>query len=419
MRCDVERPPNGSWGKSLGVFLLVVTAFLAGGMAERFGWLPGGAGEPPGLTQTFRPFWEAWRLTEDYYVDREAVQPVRMTRGAIRGMLASLGDVGHTGYLSPEELRELQAGLKGEFEGVGAHMTIRKKRPTVMDVIPNSPAQAAGLKAGDVFVEVNGKPVSDLPLEKIVQMVRGPAGTSVKLRVLREGHAGPLDLTIQRGKVEVPSVSWRRLPGEPVAHLAIHSFGLHTDKELKEAVKALRAQSLRGVVIDVRGNPGGLKDQAVAVTSQFLKEGNVFIEQDARGRQTPVSVHKGGVATDLPLVVLTDEGTASSAEIFAGAIQDHARGKLVGTRTFGTGTVLEPFRLSDGGALMLAIAQWLTPKGRKIWHHGITPDFAVELPEGTIPLLPETEGDLTAEALHQSQDRQLLKALAVLKEQLR
>jgi carboxyl-terminal processing protease len=415
----VERPPNGSWSKSLGVVLVVVTAFAAGAMAERFGWLPGGAGEPPGLTQTFRPFWEAWRLTEDYYVDREAVQPVRMTRGAIRGMLASLGDVGHTGYLSPEELRELQAGLKGEFEGIGAHMTIRKKRPTVMDVIPNSPAQAAGLKAGDVFLEVNGKPVSDLSLEKIVQMVRGPAGTPVTIRVLREGHAGPLSLTIQRGKVEVPSVSWRRLPGEPVAHLAIHSFGLHTDKELKEAIKGLRAASVRGVVIDVRGNPGGLKDQAVAVTSQFLKGGNVFIEQDARGRQTPVAVDKGGVAPDLPLVVLIDEGTASSAEIFAGAIQDHERGKLVGMRTFGTGTVLEPFRLSDGGALMLAIAQWLTPKGRKIWHHGITPDFKVELPEGAIILLPETEGGLTADALHKSQDRQLLKALEVLKEQLR
>src|SRR5262249_53160761 len=272
---------------------------------------------------------------------------------------------------------------------------------------------------GDVFLEVNGKSVSDLSLEKIVQMVGGPAGTPVTLRVLREGDAEPLSLTIKRGKVEVPSVSWRRLPGEPVAHLAIHSFGLHTVKELKEAIKALRGQSIRGVVIDVRGNPGGLKDQAVAVTSQFLKGGNVFIEQDARGRQTAVPVDRGGVAPDLPLVVLIDEGTASSAEIFAGAIQDHERGKLVGMRTFGTGTVLEPFRLSDGGALMLAVAQWLTPKGRKIWHHGITPDFEVELPEGALPLLPETEGELTAEALHRSQDRQLLKALEVLKGQLR
>jgi carboxyl-terminal processing protease len=415
----VERPPNGSWSKALGIVLLVLCAFAAGSMAERFGLLPGGTDEPPGVRETFRPFWESWRLADAYYVDREALQPVRMTRGAIRGMLASLGDVGHTGYLSPEELRELQAGLKGEFEGIGAHMTVRKKRPTVMDVIPKSPAQAAGLKAGDVFLEVNGKPVSDLPLDRIVQMVRGPAGTPVTLRVLREGRDEPLTLTIRRGKVEVPSVSWRRLPGEPVAHLAIHAFGEHTDKELKEAVRALRAAGLRGAVIDVRGNPGGLKDQAVAVTSAFLKGGDVFIEQDAQGRQTAVPVIKGGAATELPLVVLIDEGTASSAEIFAGAIQDHERGKLVGARTFGTGTVLEPFRLSDGGALMLAIAQWLTPKGRQIWHRGITPDFKVELPEGAIPLLPETEGELTAEALRKSQDHQLLKALAVLKGQLR
>jgi carboxyl-terminal processing protease len=402
------------------VFLLTLGAFTAGGLAERFGWLPGSGGEePPGLRQTFRPFWEAWRLTERHYVDREALDPTRMTRGAIRGMLASLGDIGHTAYLSPKEVRELEEGLKGQFEGVGAYMTIRKRRPTVMAVIPNSPAQAGGLKAGDVLLEVNGKPVSDLLLPKIVQLVRGPAGTPVTLRVAREGAGQPIKLQLTRGKVEVPSVSWRRLPGEPVAHLAIHAFGEHTDRELRAALEALRKDGARGVLIDVRGNPGGLKEQAVAVTSEFLKGGDVFIEQDARGNRRPVPVRPGGVATDLPLVVLIDEGTASSAEILAGAIQDHGRGKLVGARTFGTGTVLQPFDLSDGSAVLLAVAQWFTPKGRKIWHNGITPDVAVALPEGALVLLPETEAGLTAEELARSQDRQLLKGLEVLKEQLR
>jgi carboxyl-terminal processing protease len=241
----------------------------------------------------------------------------------------------------------------------------------------------------------------------------------VKINVMREGQAAPVKLTITRGKVEVPSVSWRRLPGAPVAHLAIHGFNKHADAELKQALKELRAAGARGVILDLRGNPGGLKEQAVKVTSEFLTEGTVFIEQDAQGRRKEIPVVPGGAATEIPLVVLIDEGTASSAEICAGAIQDYARGKLVGMPTFGTGTVLEPFRLSDGGAVFLAVAQWFTPKGRKIWHHGITPDFKVELPEGAVILLPETEVSLTAEGLARSQDRQLLKGLEVLKAQLR
>jgi carboxyl-terminal processing protease len=157
----------------------------------------------------------------------------------------------------------------------------------------------------------------------------------------------------------------------------------------------------------------------VAVTSEFLKDGNVFIEQDAEGRRTEVPVQPGGHAVDIPLVVLIDEGTASSGEILAGAIQDHGRGKLVGTRTFGTGTVLQPFPLSDGSAVLLAVTEWLTPNGRQIWHTGISPDVEVALPEGVSILLPETETDLDADALAKSEDAQLLKALSLLKEQIR
>src|SRR5262249_14959780 len=148
------------------------------------------------------------------------------------------------------------------------------------------------------------------------------------------------------------------------------------------------AQGVQALLLDVRGNPGGLKDQAVAVTSEFLREGNVFLEQDAQGRQTAIPVHAGAHAADVPVAVVIDEGTASSAEIFAGALQDHGRGKLVGTRTFGTGTVLQPFGLSDGSAVLLAVTEWLTPKGRQIGHKGISPDVEVAVPEGTSILLP-------------------------------
>jgi carboxyl-terminal processing protease len=212
----------------------------------------------------------------------------------------------------------------------------------------------------------------------------------------------------------VPSVTWHRLPGTPVAHLAIRQFGEHTDEQLRQAIKEIRAAGLGSLIVDVRANPGGLKEQAVAVSSEFLSGGVVFIQQDARGRRREVPVRKGGVATDLPVCVLIDEGTASSAEIFSGALQDHGRGKLVGTRTFGTGTVLEPFELSDGSAVLLAVAEWLTPKGRRIWHQGIKPDVEVALPTGASILLPDEEEGLDAEGLAHSKDAQLLRAIEVL-----
>jgi carboxyl-terminal processing protease len=399
--------------------VVVLAAFLLGVLAERSGWLPGAYHQPPGLGRTFEPFWEAWRLVEQHYVDRASVQPKRMTEGAIAGMLDSLGDTGHTTYLTAEELQRLEQSLKGQMEGIGARMTMRKRRPTIVQTMPDSPARAAGLRPGDVLLEVEGKPVDRLPLELIVQQVRGPAGSVVHLRVLREGQARPLDFTIERAKVKVPEVAWQRLPGVPIAHVSILEFGAAADARLKEVLRQVRQEGLKGVLLDLRGNPGGLKEQAVAVTSEFLKDGNVFLEQDAEGRRTPVPVKPGGVAVDLPLCVLIDEGTASSAEILAGALQDHGRAKLVGTRTFGTGTVLQPFDLRDGSAVLLAVAQWLTPKGRQIWHHGIAPDVEVALPEGATILLPESGAELDEAALRRSEDKQLLKALEVLMGQIR
>jgi carboxyl-terminal processing protease len=407
-------------GLSLGLFALV--GFTFGVLADRAGFLPGAWGrEPAGVARTFAPFWETWHLVEQHYVDREAVSKERMTEGAIEGMLDSLGDRGHTTYLTAKEYEQMESGLQGEMEGIGARMSIQHgHQATIMGVVPNSPAEKAGLRAGDVFLEVDGKDVTDMSLERIVSLVRGPAKTTVHLQVLRDGKK--LDFDITRGRVEVPNVSWHMLPGEPaVAHIAIEEFGRNAQKQLQDALRDATKAGAKGLLVDVRGNPGGLKDQAVAVTSEFLKDGVVFIEQDAQGHQKPIPVdHPAGAeVTDLPLVLLIDQGTASSAEIFAGAIQDHGRGKLVGTRTFGTGTVLMPYILSDRSAVLLAVSEWLTPNGRKIWHEGIQPDVQVALPTGARMLLPEAEGNLDTEALAKSEDKQLLKALEVLKDQLK
>ena len=250
-----------------------------------------------------------------------------------------------------------------------------------------------------------------------MEKVRGQAGTEVQLRVLRDGRQA-VEVPITRGKVEVPDVSWHMLPGDSFAHVLIQSFGDKADEQLRAALKEAQEQGAKGVLLDLRGNPGGLKDQAVKVTSEFLKDGDVFIDQDAHGNRTAVPVVAGGTAIDTPICVLIDGGTASAAEISAGALQDYERGKLVGEPTFGTGTVLQPFELSDGSEVLLATSEWLTPKGRQIWHKGITPDVEVALPEGASILLPEMEEGMDAAAFQHNDDTQLHKALEIIQKQV-
>jgi carboxyl-terminal processing protease len=405
---------NGPRIRPFSLFVLLSLAFALGIVVERAPrFFFSDSYPPPGVD--FVPFWEAWHLVDRHYVDRTAIQPERMRRGAIEGMLFSLGDPGHTTYLSRDEFKGMESVLEGRMEGIGARMTIRKGQPTIVYTIPDSPARAAGLRPGDVLLQVDGKPVSGLPMDRLLAMIRGPVGENVLLTVARTKEPKPLQVSVARARVEVPDVSWHLLPGGTAAHVAIQSFGKQADEQIRAALKEARSQGARALVLDVRGNSGGLKDQAVAVTSEFLTQGDVFIEQNARGERQAVAVQPGGSAPDIPVCVLIDEGTASSAEIFAGALQDHERGKLVGAKTFGTGTVLEPFLLTDGSAVLLAVAEWLTPKGRQIWHHGISPDVPVAQPRDALILSPEAETGLTAEALSKTEDKQLLKAIDILK----
>jgi carboxyl-terminal processing protease len=392
------------------IFLSLLLAFAAGVVAERSGLLPG-------RNREFATFWEAWRLVHNDYVGRAQIDDTRLIQGATGGMVDALGDVGHTEYLTPEEWKATEAGLEGHFDGIGASMGIKQRRPTIVRTLPDSPARKAGLKPGDVLLQVDGKEVEGLSLDQIVQRVRGKAETKVRLTVLRDGEGEPLNFDITRERVESPLVVWRMLPGTKIAHLGLHEFGEGVGDKMRAALEEIKKEGARGIIVDVRANPGGLKEEAVAVTSLFLpKDAVVFIEQDAAGRREnqPVEEKFADQAGTIPVVVLIDEGTASSAEIFAGALQDYGRAKLVGTRTFGTGTVLQPFRLHDGSVLLLAIVQWLTPKGREIWHKGIQPDVKVELPLAVEPLMPDEEEGLDAAGLPKSKDKQLLEALQLL-----
>jgi carboxyl-terminal processing protease len=354
---------------------------------------------------------QAWNITEDNYVDNTATQPQRLAYGTIAGMVSSLGDTGHSTFLTPNEVRFTNNFERGQFEGVGIEIQEKNGNVVVVAPIEGSPAQKAGIRSGDIILKVDGQSVKDVV--DAVQRIMGPSGTSVTLTV-QSTSGGTRDITLTRAKIDVESVSWRKLPDTNIVHLKISSLTRGTTTQLDKALVDIKGAGVDGIILDLRGDPGGLLDEAVAVTSRFLRSGNVLLEKDAKGRITPIPVIPTNAVIDLPLVVLVDQGTASAAEIISGALHDAGRAKLVGETTFGTGTVLRQFPLSDGSALLLAVEEWLTPSGKTIWHVGLTPDDVVPLVTDATPLFPTSEQGLTLNQIKASGDSQLLTALNLL-----
>jgi len=357
---------------------------------------------------------QAQDLINQHYVDRSAIQSKPLTYGAISGMVDALGDTGHSRFLSPSEVQAEQSLTTGQYEGVGLEVEMKDGNVVVVAPLDGSPAQKAGLRSGDVIVQVNGQSVEGKTLQDVVNEVLGPAGTSVHLTMLRPSTNQTIDVDLVRAKLALQSVAWQRLPGTSLAHLRIAEFNAGVGRDLGNALKEIQAQHLTGIVLDVRNNPGGILDEAVVSASYFLTGGNVLLEKDAQGHTSPVPVQPQPISVNLPVVVLTNEGTASASEIMAGALQDAHRAQLLGATTFGTGTVLNEFPLQDGSALLLAVEEWLTPAGRVIWHKGIVPDVPVALPANATPLVPEEEQAMTADQLQSSGDTQLLRAISIL-----
>jgi carboxyl-terminal processing protease len=369
---------------------------------------------PANATANFQLMAEAWNTIYQSYVDRPAVQDQALTYGAIGGMVDALGDTGHSRFLSPEMLQKQHSFTSGQFEGIGAYVEMKDGHVVIVAPIDGSPAQKAGLQPGDIILKVDGENMAGLPVDQVVSRILGPAGTSVTLTILSPGTEQTRDVTLARAHITLQNVAWHQLPGTEIAHLRIVAFSNGVTEDLKKALSEIQQQGMTGIILDLRSNPGGLLSEAVGTASQFLRGGNILLEKDAQGEITPVPVAKGGLAPNVPLVVLVDPGTASAAEIVSGALQDAGRARLVGETTFGTGTVLNEFDLSDGSALLLATEEWLTPKGRVIWHQGIAPDVQVSLPQGTNPLLPEAEAGVTQEQVQSSGDAQLLRAIELL-----
>jgi carboxyl-terminal processing protease len=347
-------------------------------------------------------------------VDRAAIQPRPMTYGAISGMVDALGDTDHSTFLSPDMIKAEQDFTAGKYKGIGAEIRMKGGHVVIVTPLDGSPAQKAGLRPGQIIIRVNGKDITGLSLIQVVKLISGPAGTSVTLRIQDPDTGQTRDVTLVRAAITMNNISWHRLPGTDVAHLRIAGFSQGVTEDLKQALHAIRQEKLAGLILDLRNNPGGLLSEAVSTASQFLSKGNVLLEKDAEGRITPVAVEKGGLFELMPMVCLVNGGTASGAEIVAGALQDHRRANLVGTTTFGTGTVLEQFPLSDGSALLLAVQEWLTPDGHTFWHKGIAPNTVISLPPEVAPLFPEEERDMSPQQLKASKDAQLLRAVDLL-----
>ena len=357
--------------------------------------------DPSGSTPTedealFAPFWEAWDIVHQEYVD-QPVNDLNLMRGAIEGMLNALGDP-HTSYMSPEEYTQANESLEGEYEGIGAWVDTSGEYVEIISPMKGSPAAEAGLLPKDLIIAIDGEDMTGIPGDIALQSILGPAGSDVTLTIRRENET--FDVTITRQQIIVPTVEHEMLEDD-IAYIALYTYGDKSTEQLRDALRDLLAQDPIGLIFDLRNNGGGYLTTAIEVVSEFIRDGVVMYEQEGDGVIRTYEAISGGLATEIPLVVLVNEGSASASEITAGAIQDRGRGPLVGAVTFGKGSVQNWIPLNDNaGAVRVTVARWLTPDQRQLSGDGLTPEYIVEM----------TEEDYT-----EGRDPQLEKAVQVLK----
>jgi len=327
------------------------------------------------LPADFKVLSEAWQALQDNYVDKSKLDPKKLSEGAVRGMMESLDQF--SSYADPDTHKLEMSGFEGKFEGIGAVISMKDNQLTVVAPIADSPADKAGIKPGDKILEIDGQRTSSLSLVEATFKIRGAKGTSVKLLVLHEGENEPVEIQIVRAEITTKSVSLEMR--DDMAYIKITQFLKSTGDDLQSALTEAIGKGAKGVVLDLRNNPGGLLNASADVASQFLSMGLVAKVVDDTGNESVVPVIRGGIATNLPLIVLVNNGSASASEIVAGALQDYGRAKLAGSQTFGKGSVQIIHDLNDGSALHITAYKWLTPFGRPIDGVGLTPDIVSDL----------------------------------------
>ena len=330
----------------------------------------------PALDQGLEQVSQAWSIILDNYVERDKVDTGQLSEGAIKGMVEALDDP-YTSYLDAETAKLGLSGLEGKIEGIGAQVAVKDEQLVIIAPIADSPAAQAGIRAGDIILAIDGEDASEISLVEAVFRIRGPEGAPVTLLILHQGETEPEEIEIVRAEIKLPSVRFE-MRGD-VAYINITHFTERTEEEISTVLQSIGNETATGIVLDLRGNPGGVLEAVVEVASHFLEAGVVVNVVDNQGRLTTQSVKPKRVVTGLPLMVLVDSYTASGGEVLAAALRDNARATIAGTRTFGKGSVNKFCQLKDGSALYLTVARWLTPNGHLIEGEGLYPDYELEL----------------------------------------
>ncbi len=352
----------------------------------------------------FALFWKVWEILKDKFVDQSKLDAKQMLYGAIDGMLASTGDP-YTTFFDPKEKQDFQEDMTGNFEGIGAEMAIKDEVLTIVSPLEGTPAERAGLLAGDKILKIDNETTADIDIEEAVRRIRGPKGTSVTLNIYHEGDEEPKDIVVPREIIHVKSIRFEMKEGN-IAYIRINRFGDETADEFERSVRSAVSARAQGLVIDLRNDPGGLLTCAVDIASFLLPERSVVvIEENGKGERKELKTHAGDVFSKLPTSVIINGGSASASEILAGALRENRDNvRLVGKQSFGKGSVQELVSVTKDTAVKITVAKWLTPKGNQINKVGITPDEEV---------------DLTREQVVNKEDPQLQKAIEWVKSQIK
>jgi len=346
----------------------------------------------------FGLFWDTWEELEKNFANKEKIDKQEMVYGAIAGMVESLGDP-YTIFMDPEETEMFTTDISGSFEGVGMEVGVRDGIPTVIAPLSGTPAEKAGIKPGDKILKVDDNATMDLTLDEVVNLIRGPKGTEVSLTIIRDALAEPLVIKIKRDNIKIPNLEWKI--EDEIAIISFYQFSSNAGRDFKKAINECMRKNIKGLIIDLRNNPGGYLEVSVEIAEQFVDKGKIIVtEEYADGTKQHQYARGKSILKDFPAVILINEGSASASEIVAGALRDHNGIKLVGKKTYGKGSVQELKKMKSGSSLKITVAKWLTPFGECINENGIEPDIEVEM---------------TYEDFEQGKDPQMDKAKEVLK----
>ncbi len=375
--------------KILSGILIGLALFLMGvhvgyenrpAMAKIVGLVNAAAPESSISNADFAPFWKAWALVDEKFPGAEKVDATERMYGAIKGLLASFGDP-YTTFFSPEENEAFEDQISGEFSGIGVEIDQKDGVLKVIAPLKGTPAEAAGIKAGDIIIKIGDTLTADLTLDASIDLIRGETGTTVVLTIIREGESTPLALTVTRAKIALPTVDTAVRAKEGVYIISLYSFSAHSYELFREALQQYLDSGYHNLVLDLRGNPGGYLDAAVDIASLFLPEGEVVVKEIGKTPED-VTIHTSHgrqlFREGDKLVILVDKGSASASEILAGALSEHGVGVLAGTQTYGKGSVQELLRLTDDTSVKITVAKWYTPHDVSISDSGLTPKVVIE-----------------------------------------